>query len=106
MSDTDHKDTFEQYMKTMAAPRAFVRVYRLPAKLTDGYCFGGGVPIQFVNVDWFEHPITDGREKLEQFIRSKMYFHHGESYLVLSGNPDFTFVIGEVDRLQSSGKYA
>jgi len=28
--------------------RTFVRVYRLPKKLTNWYCFGQGVPITFL----------------------------------------------------------
>ena len=30
-----------------------VYVYKLPEKLSNGFCFGGGVPITFTNVDWF-----------------------------------------------------
>lgn len=74
-------------------PRAFVRVYRLPARLTDGYCFGRGVPITFTNVDWFEMSLADGRPALEEFIRSKRYFDPSASYLVLGDHPDFTFTM-------------
>ena len=77
----------------LEAPRAFVRVYRLPAKLTNGYCFGGGVPITFMNVDWFEAPIADGRDVLTDFIRSKRYYDPAARFLVQSDHPDFTFTI-------------
>lgn len=77
----------------LSAPRAFVRVYRLPAKLTDGYCFGAGVPIMFLNVDWFEVVIAEGRTELERFIRRKRYFATNARYLVLADHPDLTFTI-------------
>ncbi len=72
----------------------FVRVYRMPDKLTNGYCFGSGVPITFLNVDWFEAPIKEGRASLETFIRSKRYFDRKSKFLVQSDHPDFTFCIG------------
>ncbi|MDG4903163.1 hypothetical protein P9279_21885 [Mesorhizobium sp. WSM4962] len=75
------------------APRAFLRVYRLPPKLTNGYCFGGGVPITFMNVDWFEAAIDEGRGRLEAFIKSKRYYDATARFLVLADHPDLTFVI-------------
>ena len=74
-------------------PRTFVRVYRLPAKLTDGYCFGGGRPITFINVDWFEVPIIDGRPRLVEFIKTKRYYDPAAQFLVIGDHPDFTFSI-------------
>jgi hypothetical protein len=71
-------------------PRTFVRVYRLPEKLTDGYCFGGGVPIIFTNVDWFEALTEEGLAVVEAFIRSKRYARPGK-YLVLADDPRLTF---------------
>jgi hypothetical protein len=77
----------------MTAPRAFVRVYRLPTRLTTGYCFGGGNPIMFWNVDWFEAPIEGGRQDLERFIRGKRYYDPSARFLVLADHPDLTFTI-------------
>jgi hypothetical protein len=77
----------------LQAPRAFVRVYRLPEKLTNGYCFGGGVPITFQNVDWFEALIDEGREKLAEFIKGKRYYDPAARFLVLADHPDLTFTI-------------
>jgi hypothetical protein len=77
----------------LAAPRVFVRVYRLPAKLTDGYCFGAGRPITFLNVDWFEALISEGRIGLIRFIQGKQYFRPTERFLILGDDPQFTFVI-------------
>ena len=35
----------------------FCRVFQLPTKYPEGYCFGGGLPTTFVMVDWF-NPVT------------------------------------------------
>ncbi|MCV9940885.1 hypothetical protein OIU35_31430 [Boseaceae bacterium BT-24-1] len=82
----------EAILKFMNTPRAFVRVYEMPDKLTNGYCFGGGVPITFMNVDWFEHPIGD-RTDLETFIKSKRYYNPAKRFLVQSDEPNFTFTL-------------
>lgn len=73
--------------------RVFVRVYRLPERLIEGYCFGGGNSITMVNVDWFEAPISEGKGPLVEFIKSKMYYKPGFRYLVLGDLPEFVFVI-------------
>jgi hypothetical protein len=77
----------------MTAPRVFVRVYRLPPKLIAGYCFGTGVPITFTNVDWFEALVSDGRERLVEFIKKKAYYDRRARFLVLGDDPHFTFTI-------------
>lgn len=77
----------------MAAERTFIRVYQLPEELTAGYCFGGGNPVSFLNVDWFEAIVDMGRQKLVDFIKGKRYFDPSKRYLVLGDHPDFTFVI-------------
>lgn len=77
----------------LSAPRTFVRVYRLPEKLTDGYCFGAGKPIAFINVDWFEALIIEGREPLIEFIRGKQYYSDKARFLVLGDDPGFVFTI-------------
>ncbi len=79
--------------KIFTADRVFLRVYRLPEKLTNGYCFGGGVPISFMNVDWFEAFVEDGREKIIEFIRGKQYYRRDARFLVLGDRPDFIFMI-------------
>jgi hypothetical protein len=77
----------------LTEPRVFVRVYIVPERPTNGYCFGGGVPIIFLNVDWFEAPIAAGRDDLIGFIKRKQYYHDNSRYLVLGDHPDFTFTI-------------
>ena len=54
-------------------------VYKLPEKLTDGFCFGGGRPIVFLNVDWFEGEGAT-REDVELFIKTKNYFKSARSF--------------------------
>jgi hypothetical protein len=80
-----------------------IYVYRLPKKLSDGYAFGGGKPIGFLNVDWFEgdgYPGQDGpatRQQLTEFIRGKRYFNGKARFLVLGPIPDQVFVIEPAD---------
>ena len=67
----------------------FCRVFRLPSNYPRGYCFGGGKPVEFQLVDWF-NPFggtwnsTEVKEvsdeeyrkhvnKLKEFILSKEY---------------------------------
>lgn len=68
-----------------------VYVYRLPKDLSNGYCFGQGVPITFTNVDWFM--VFDGatREDLQQFIKQKRYVGADQTYLVCSPELDVSF---------------
>lgn len=35
----------------------FCRVFELPEQYPSGYCFGGGLPVAFQMVDWF-NPVT------------------------------------------------
>lgn len=77
----------------MFAPQSRRHVYRLPAKLTHGYCFDGGHPIAFQNVDWFDAPIKATHDDLLTFIKTKRYFDPAARFLVLADSPDLTFVI-------------
>lgn len=77
----------------LTAERVFVRVYVVPERPTNGYCFAGGVPITFMNVDWFEAMVSAGRDDLIGFIKRKQYYHGNTRYLVLGDHPDFTFTI-------------
>lgn len=73
-----------------------IHVYRLPERLTHGYCFDGGHPVPFQNVDWFDMPIGEPRVTLEHYVKSKSYFDRAARFLVLSRHPDFTFTIEPV----------
>lgn len=74
-----------------------IYVYQLPDKLSDGYCFGGGRPISFLNVDWFnDHPeMTLG--DVQGWVRQKSYFTQsplGTQFLILcKTRPGLTSVI-------------
>jgi hypothetical protein len=83
-----------------------LHIYRLPDALNDGYCFGGGNPIPFQNVDFFDVACAccsvklDGagqmrRDQIEEFIRTKRYFDPAARFLILSppGHPALTFTI-------------
>jgi len=64
-----------------------IYVYQLPPKLSNGYCFGGGQPISFLNVDWFNsHPdMTLG--DLQGWVKQKTYFTSslpGTQFLTIS----------------------
>ncbi|AKU43498.1 hypothetical protein CPT_Sansa94 [Caulobacter phage Sansa] len=81
---------------TIAEKDIPVRVYQLPPKLTAGFCFGGGNPISFLNVDWFNIPagmqIPD-REQLAAMIRSKGYYHPAARFMVMVDEPGEIFII-------------
>ena len=72
--------------------KLFMWVYRLPEKLSNGYCFGAGVPITFTNVDWFGGPAEMTRAEIETFVRGKRYCTPGHKYLVVSETPERTFM--------------
>lgn len=74
-----------------------IRIYRLPEKLTNGFCFNGGNAIEFLNVDWFDEPpphVAITRAELEREIRSKRYYDPAARFLVLDDRPGETFVLG------------
>lgn len=97
-------DAIATFTKALEAPRTFVRVYELPAReqLTNGYCMRGPVPITFGNVDWFEVAISEGRERLTEFIKGKRYYAPHKAFLVLADHPDLVFRIEP----QGGGRYA
>ena len=67
----------------------FIRVFELPRfRPAAAYRFGGGMPMPFVEVDWFRDdalPMTEAanRKEMEVFIRGKRYFKPDRAYLVL-----------------------
>lgn len=98
MSEAYDETAAEAFIKFVEGPRVFVRVYALPLWLVQGFCVPDPVQVTFLNVDWFEVPADETREKLEAFIRTKRYFWPERAYLVLGDDPRFTFTIGEVRR--------
>lgn len=79
-----------------------VYVYRLPEQMSDGYCFGGGVPITFVNVDWFNGFDGMTRADLEYRISRKRYLVPGQTFLVCSPENDISFTF-KVDKVALTG---
>ena len=74
-------------------------VYELPDRndRASGYCFGGGNPITFRNVDFFNeaHEVPMGPneftdDQITDEIKRKQYYQSGKSYLVLVGERAFT----------------
>ena len=59
-----------------------VHIYMLPDRLNNGYCFGKGHPIPFLNVDWFD-VVPSHRTEVAEFVRRKSYFIKGRRYLML-----------------------
>lgn len=82
-------------MKLVTNDNNFCRVFELPDNYPNEYCFGGGVPVYFKMVDWFnpippEH-IEDKILKWEEYIPMlkdflvlKNYVHPGKKYLLLT----------------------
>lgn len=78
-----------------------IHVYEIPAQRSNGYCFGGPVPIVFGNVDWFYDP-RDGVfgkkfeniSQLDDVVRTeilrKRYYSPTKRYLVLLDDHSFT----------------
>lgn len=84
----------------MTVTNRLVRVFKIPPP--DGqWCFGGGIPKTFIEVDWFQDQFgmmdgETGRSEVEEFIRKKRYFDPRDAYLVLS--PMASFTIGYTAR--------
>lgn len=81
-------DVFEQRMVRL-------HVYRMPDNLNVGYCFGGGNPVGFLNVDFFDVPWNMTRDDVVAFVKGKRYFDAGRRYLVIAEKeyPTLTFPI-------------
>ena len=73
-----------------------IHVYRIPEKRSNGYCFGGPVPITFGSVDWMPDPEDGMRpDELRKFLQRKGYYTgapDGTRFLILCDKgPDWTF---------------
>lgn len=71
-------------------------VYKLPRNLSNGYCFGPGVPIEFTNVDWVNTPTHFDQRQVEDWLRQRIYFlkaKPGTRFLsICPARPDLTFM--------------
>jgi len=71
----------------------FCRIFRMPDVFPSGFCFGGGLPVTFTMVDWFEPVPLQSREAemreedikymLIAFLQPKQYVQPGYTFLVL-----------------------
>ena len=72
----------------------FCRVFELPDIYPSEYLFGGGTPVPFLMVDWFqpwpEHfgnqpkNWDDCAEPLIEFLKQKRYVKAGRQYIVVT----------------------
>ncbi len=76
-----------------------VIVFRLPKELPSDFCFGGGFPVQFQMVDWFQCPAfhLDTKKpitatELRNAIIGKRYAKPGERFLVIARAGDAMIV--------------
>lgn len=109
---------FEEYIATLEKRQTkykvdgwnnFCRVFEMPPEFPNDFCFGGGQPVMFQQVDWFNpisglpQPAVDKetwkenvgeiqveefteqqlREKVLPFIQEKKYVHEGRRYMVI-----------------------
>ena len=82
----------------------FCRVFEIPERFPEGFCFGGGKSVEFKMVDWFnpwppDYDASDGlkditidewRNEVSKFVGMKRYIKAGRRYLVIT---DFGLVI-------------
>ena len=71
-----------------------IRVLEIP-KSSGEFCFGGGNPQTWIEVDWFRDDLPpdmpdaptmateEGRQMLVEFVKQKRYFDKNKSYLLL-----------------------
>jgi len=77
----------------------FCRVFELPLYYPEGFCFGGGKPVQMQMVDWFnpwpmgpffqegqKEPETWAEvvELLRPWMREKCYVRPGRTYILIT----------------------
>ena len=70
----------------------FGRVFELPNRYPREYCFGGGQPVQFLMVDWFNplkttdppEPWEEAVKTLRPFLMQKSYVKPGRRYILIT----------------------
>ena len=76
----------------------FCRVFELPERYPEGFCFGGGRPVQMQMVDWFRPWPIEGRpfggvapetwgevvEMLRPWLMQKNYVKPGRRYILVT----------------------
>ena len=74
----------------------FCRIFEIPMEYPEGFCFGGGISVQFKMVDWFnpipQEDIVNDKLKpwneyipmLWDFLSKKTYVKNGRQYLLIT----------------------
>ena len=86
----------------------FMRIFRVPNDFPSGFCFGGGHPVNFQIVDWFnpipqeelwdnsinlgEKETEEFRKDIRDFIKIKNYYSEDFKFLALSNYGDAFFI--------------
>jgi len=82
--------------KMITEQNNFCRVFELPDKYPRGFCFGGGKPVIFQMVDWFQPiPVEDILNHeveewsiyvplLQEGLKVKNYIKPGKQYLLIT----------------------
>ena len=83
----------------------FMRIFRIPNQFPSDFCFGGGHPVNFQIVDWFnpipqeelwsgktktlsEKELEEYRGGIREFIKVKNYYDPEFKFLALSDYDD------------------
>lgn len=83
----------------------FTRIFRIPNEFPSDFCFGGGHPVNFQLVDWFnpipqeelwsgkvknltEEELAKHREAIREFIKVKNYYDPEFKLLAMSDYGD------------------
>jgi hypothetical protein len=80
----------------------FCRVFELPDEFPTGFCFGGGYPVTFKMIDWF-NPISptelnenikweDYISGIKEFMLEKKYIKVGKKYLLITDFGEVLFI--------------
>ena len=75
----------------------FMRIFRIPHEFPSDFCFGGGHPVEFQLVDWFQPVPSEMVEDFDaekhrgfirDFIETKAYIKSNYQYLALADYGD------------------
>jgi hypothetical protein len=74
----------------------FCRIFELPLEYPEGFCFGGGKPVTFTMVDWFNpipstdiwnntiKPWSEYVPLMLKFLQEKLYVKSGRKYILIT----------------------
>ena len=98
-----------------------IKIFRLPEAYPSDFCFGGGHPVTFQLVDWFDpldhqrlyndtvvilsgEALQEQRERVDKFIRCKNYYDPNFQYLAITSYGDTQLIQGEKLEWKNQGK--